>query len=142
MKLIRTSQGTSWEDVAYHLNRTYASLKKAANVLYKEGYICHHAGGALHPLYRSIDVYKKGIAKVLKENYHIHGIMTSRADVLIEEIALSNHITTSQLRRAIKYVEDDYFYRFTYGIDKSSAALFERTNNIKFDFEKFEYILG
>ena len=142
MKLVKISQGTSWKEIAYQLNRTHASLRKAASKLYREGYICHHVGGEIHPLYRSIDVYEKGIDEVIKEKYDVHGIMTSRADVLVEEIALPNHITTSQLRRAIRYVQDDYYYHFNYGIDESSAALFERTNGVKFDFNKFDYILG
>lgn len=68
--------------------------------------------------------------------------MTSRAETLVAEIKLPNQIIISQLRKVIRYVEDDYYYHRTYGIDESSAALFERTNNVKFDFEKFEYILG
>jgi len=143
MKLIKASKGTSWKDIANQLNRTQASLTKAMNTLYKDGYICQHFGGKIHPFYRSIDVYKKGKDEIIRERYHVHGIMTSRAEVLVEEIQLPNIITTSQLRKVIRHLDDDYYYiAFHYGIDENSASLFERTNSVKFDFKNFEYILG
>jgi DNA-binding Lrp family transcriptional regulator len=141
LKLIKASGKTSWEDIAFQLNRTRASLKKARRMLYQEGYVANYYGGKVSVFYRSIDVYEKGYEKTLRENYHVHGIITSREEVLIEEIELPNQITISQLRKVIRYVEDDYYYHWTYRIDKSSAPLFERTNNVKFDFEKFDYIL-
>ncbi|MDJ0366595.1 hypothetical protein QMK33_15660 [Hymenobacter sp. H14-R3] len=136
------SSRLSWEDIAFQLNRSRASLKKAKNMLYEEGYICNRYGGGIQLFSRSIDVYEKEYRKRLSENYHVHGIMTTRAEVLVVEIELPNQITISQLRKVISYVQDDYYYHWNYGIDEGSAALFERTNNVKFDFEKFEYILG
>ncbi|TVT43731.1 hypothetical protein FNT36_06495 [Hymenobacter setariae] len=142
VKLIKANDGASWEDIASKLNRTRASLKKARNTLYQEGYIVNMYGGGVSIFYRSIDVYKKGYEAIERESYHNHGIMISRAEALVEEIALPNQITISQLRKVIRYIEDDYYYHWNYGIDESSATLFERTNKVKFDFEKFEYILG
>jgi hypothetical protein len=142
LRLIKASDGTTWEDIAAQLCRPRSSLRKARNTLYQEGYIANYYGGSVRIFHRSIDVYKKGYKELVSENYHKHGFMTSRAEVLVEEIELPNQITVSQLRKTIAYVEDDYYYHWTYGIDGSTAVLFERTNNVKFDFEKFEYILG
>ncbi|RZJ89844.1 MAG: hypothetical protein EOO60_09595, partial [Hymenobacter sp.] len=140
LKLVKASNGIRWEDIAFQLNRTCASLRKAKNTLYEEGYVCNRYGGGVHPFHRSIDVYEKGYDKVISENYHVHDFLTTRAEVLVTEIELPNQITISQLRKTINYVGDDYYYHFAYGIDEGSASLFERTNNVKFDFEKFEYI--
>jgi hypothetical protein len=142
IRLIKVSDGTNWEDIASKLNRTRKSLRKARAKLYQEGYIANYYGGKVGVFHRSIDVYEKGYDKISSEKYHSHGIMTTRAEVLVEEIKLPNQITISQLRKAIRYVEDDYYYHWNYGIDENSAALFERTNNVQFDFDKFEYILG
>ncbi|QKG53125.1 hypothetical protein [Hymenobacter sp. BRD67] len=142
VKLIKAIDGTSWEDIASLLNRTCASLRKARNTLYQEGYICNRYGGGVQLFSRSIDVYEKGYDKISSAKYHVNGIMTTRAEALVEEISLPTQITISQLKKVINYVEDDYYYHWNYGIDESSAALFERTNKVKFDFEKFDYILG
>jgi hypothetical protein len=142
VKIIKASDGTNWEDIASKLNRTHKSLRKARTNLYQEGYITNYYGGKVGVFHRSIDVYEKGYDKISSEKYHSHGIMTTRAEVLVKEIKLPNQITISQLRKVISYVEDDYYYHWNYGINENSAALFERTNNVQFDFGKFEYILG
>ena len=140
LKLVRASDGISWEAIASHLSRSRASLRKAKNRLYDEGYICNRYGGGIQPFHRSIDVYKKD--DMIREKYRVHGSMTSRAEVLVEEIELPNQITITQLGKVIRYVENDYYYHWHYRIDERSAALFEKTNNVKFNFEKFEYILS
>lgn len=65
----------------------------------------------------------------------------SNADVEVAEIQLLNPLTPRQLSKYIPCVAGDEYYGWGYGVDASSAALFEKTNGVHFDFEQFEYVL-
>ena len=88
MKLIKANKGTSWKDIANQLNRTQASLTKAMNTLYKDGYICQHFGGKIHSFYRSIDVYKKGKDEIIELLASISQLFTKKNVML----SLSKHL--------------------------------------------------
>lgn len=98
--------------------------------------------GKLYPCYRSISVYEKGVDEYIKEKWTVHGEVVLDKEVLLEEVELKNHITTLQLRRFIKHSEDDAYYCWSYEIDEKSAVLFEMTNKVEFDFNRFEYVLN
>lgn len=88
-----------------------------------------------------ISVYRKGVDAYVREQWEA-GEMVLDTDVLVEDIWLQNYLTPRQLSKYIPCVEGDDYYSYTYGIDASSAVLFERTNGVCFDFERFDYVLS
>jgi hypothetical protein len=76
-----------------------------------------------YPNIRSIGLIRKGEAETT------------------EIIDLPNELSIDDLKSVIKPNKDDTAFYDGYLIDEKSKDLFERTNNIHFDFEKYDYYL-
>ncbi|MGI4874832.1 MAG: hypothetical protein ACRYFX_27065 [Janthinobacterium lividum] len=137
LRAIKAAPGISRQQLAVSLEKW---PQKALNNLNLLGYISS-LKGRYYLCYREISVYKKGVDEYVRTQREA-GIELFDADVVIEAIRLQNHLTPRQLRKYIPCVPGDDYYAYLYGVDESSAVLFERTNGIRFDFDQFEYILS
>jgi hypothetical protein len=137
LRAIKAAPGISRQQLATLLVKWPQKALTNLNLL---GYISD-LKGRYYICYQEISVYKKGVDEYVRAQREA-GIELFNSDVEIETIRLQNHLTPQQLRKYIPCVPGDDYYAYSYGIDESSAALFERTNGIRFDFDQFEYILS
>jgi hypothetical protein len=137
LRTIKATPGISRQQLASLLEKWPQKALTNLNLL---GYISS-LKGRYYLCYREISVYRKGVDEYIRTQREA-GVKLFNSDVEIEAIRLQNHLTPQQLKKYIPCVPGDDYYVYNYGIDKSSAVLFERTNGIQFDFDQFEYILG
>ena len=140
LRAIKATPGINWSQLASLLKRKESALTKALANLHALGYI-GYLKTRCYLNRQVISVYRKGVDACVREQWEA-GKMVLDKEVLVEDIWLQNYLTPRQLSKYIPCVEGDNSYSYNYGIDTSSAVLFERTNSVCFDFERFEYILN
>jgi predicted transcriptional regulator len=121
-KLIQDNHGITLESLTTLLDRNLSSVKKTLKTLHYEGHVSHWHDG-LYPNYRSIVIYKKG------------------EEEECEEIMLTKYLSPKRISKFIEHVEDDHWYCNNYLINENSKILFEKSNGVRFDLEKFNYFL-
>jgi hypothetical protein len=122
LRIVKANHGISVEAIALLIDKKKQSIKKAIDNLYVLGRVTPYRK-KLYPNYRSLVVYEKG------------------KDLEVEEIELKNYLSPTLLNKYIEHSEDDYWYCNNYLINEENKILFEKTNKVVFDLNKFEYFL-
>ena len=122
LRFVKANRGITLEKLSVIVVKDISSVRKTIRTLHLLGYVSYWKVG-VYPNRRSLEVFEKG------------------KNDLYNEIGLENHLTPKQIGKFIKHSDDDPWYCCTYLIDEEDKTPFEKTNNVNFDLEKFEYWL-
>ena len=122
VQLIQDNKGISLDHLTERLeNSETSAIDAALKNLISAGSITF-IWGKLYPNIRTIGIIPKGQRQV------------------IMEIELKG-ISIDDLKAVITPYNNDPLFYDGYPIDETNKSLFERTNNIEFDFDKYDYYL-